>query len=211
MRKSLLILSAVFFATTVHAQLHSRSTSYAGLKLGGSAATITGDVPANMRYVYGLSGGLFVHLPLSRPFSVQPELLYSMKGYRSPASYPDASTWLNYIDVPVAFRAATSAGLFVEAGPQLGILLTAKSDATGEKANVKSLYRPVDFGFVLGAGYQPRKGGLGIGGRYNASFNTVLKDGADGTVAGNAQNSAFQVFLTYSRPTYHKSTKRKDK
>ena len=211
MRKALLILSATFFAATAHAQLHSRNSSYAGLKVGGSVATFSGDVPTHMRYVTGLSGGLFVHLPLSSPFSVQPELLYSMKGAQNPASYNDATTWLSYIDVPVAFRAATSQGFFVEAGPQLGILLTAKSDETGEKINVKSKYRPVDLGFVLGVGYQPRKGGLGIGGRYNATFDTILKDATDGTVAGNLQNSAFQVFLTYSRPTYHKPNKRKDK
>lgn len=211
MRKSLLILSAVCFATTAHAQLHSRNSSYAGLKIGGSAATFSGDVPTNMRPLYGLNGGIFVHLPLGRPFSVQPEVLYSMKGAQNPAYYNDVTTWLNYIDVPVSFRAATSQGFFLEAGPQLGILLTAKSDATGEKVNVKSAYRPVDFGFVLGAGYQPRKGGLGIGGRYNASFDTILKGGADGTIAANTQNSVFQVFLTYSRPTFHKPTKRKDK
>ncbi len=210
MKNSLLVLSAALLATTAHAQLHSRSSAYAGLKIGGSAATFTGAVPANMRMVYGLNGGLFVHLPLSRPFSVQPELLYSMKGAMNPAyNYTDVTTWLNYIDVPVAFRASTSQGFFAEAGPQLGILLTAKSDATGEKVNVKSAYRPVDLGFVLGVGYQSPKGGLGIGGRYNAGFDTALKDGPDGMVASNIRNSVLQVFLTYSRPKYHKPTKRK--
>jgi hypothetical protein len=134
-----------------------------------------------------------------------------MKGAQTPAGYlTQSSVWLNYIDVPVAFRATTNDGLFLEAGPQVGFLINAKSDASGEKVSVKSDYKSVDFGFVLGLGYQPLKGGLGFGGRYNAGFDTTLKDAADSQAPTlDWHNSAFQVYLTYSRPTLHKKSNKK--
>jgi hypothetical protein len=212
MKKSLLSLALAALAiSSANAQLHYRSSSFAGIKAGGAAASFIGDDAKNMQYVYGFQAGLFANLALSRPFSIQPELLYSMKGSQTPAAYLTQSTvWLNYIDLPVAFRATTKDGLFLEAGPQVSFLINAKSDFTGEKVSVKSDYKPVDIGFVLGAGYQPLKGGLGIGGRYNAGFNTALKDVADSRVlTPDLRNSAFQVYLTYSRPTLHKKTNKK--
>jgi hypothetical protein len=212
MKKSLLSLAVAALAvSSAHAQLHYRSNSFAGIKAGGSAASFIGDDAKNLQYVYGYQAGLFANLALSRPFSVQPELLYSMKGAQTPAGYlTQSSVWLNYIDVPVAFRATTKDGLFLEAGPQIGFLISAKSDASGEKVSVKSDYKSVDVGFVLGAGYQPLKGGLGIGGRYNAGFNTPLKDAIDSrTLTPDLRNSAFQVYLTYSRPTVHKKPNKK--
>ncbi|MBO2012060.1 porin family protein [Hymenobacter negativus] len=213
MKKSLLSLAIATLAVSgAHAQLHSRSNSFAGFKAGGSAASFVGDGAKNMQYVYGFQAGLFANLALNRPFSIQPELLYSMKGAKTPAGYiTQSSIWLNYIDVPVAFRATTKDGLFLEAGPQVSFLINAKSDASGEKVSVKNSYKFVDVGFVLGAGYQPLKGGLGIGGRYNAGFGTALKAATDSrVVTPDLRNSAFQVYLTYSRPTIHKRTKKKE-
>ncbi|GAB3581500.1 porin family protein [Hymenobacter daeguensis] len=212
MKKSLLSLAVAALAvSSAHAQLHYRSASFAGVKAGGSVASFVGDDAKNLQNVYGFHAGLFANLALGRPFSLQPELLYSMKGAQTPAAYITQSTvWLNYIDVPVAFRATTKAGLFLEAGPQISFLINAKSDASGEKVSVKSDYKPVDVGFVLGAGYQPLKGGLGIGGRYTAGFETALKDATDSRVlTPDLRNSAFQVYLTYSRPTMHKKTSKK--
>ena len=60
-------------------------------------------------------------------------------------------------------------------------------------------YRTTDVGYLLGLGYQPRKGGLGVGGRYNAGFVSVLKAPADGTDAADLRNSALPLYLTYSR------------
>jgi len=212
MKKSILgVALAVCCVSTANAQLHRRSSSFAGLKAGGTASSFLGnDANKNMRYIYGFNAGIFANLALAQPFSIQPELLYSMKGAQDAIGYSDATVWLTYIDVPVAFRATSTAGFFLEAGPQIGFLLSAKTDATGEKINVKSAYSNVDIGFVLGAGYQPTKGGLGIGGRYNGGFKTILKDPVDGTAARDVTNSAFQIYLTYSRPTTHKP-KRKDK
>jgi opacity protein-like surface antigen len=207
MKKVLLTLVvATACIGTSQAQLHSRSQSYAGLKVGGSAAMYTGDNTRNLWFVYGLHGGLFANLALAKPFSIQPEVLYSMKGVKDNSTPVEITQRLTYIDVPVAFRASAS-DFFVEAGPQAGFLLSAKSDATGENVNVKSNFRSVDFGYILGVGYQPQRGGLGISGRYNGGFLSVAKDPIDGTEAADVRNSVFQVSLTYSKSRIKKNKK----
>lgn len=198
MKKIFLIIAALTaFGTAAHAQLHSRSGSYVGLKAGGTAASFIGAYNPNLRTVYGFHAGAFASIALNKPFSIQPELLFSMKGALGQAGVSDGTERLNYIDVPVAFR-ATWSDLFVEAGPQGGFLLTAKSKNGSETVNVRDTYRTFDFGYLLGVGYQPHQGGLGIGGRYNASFLSVYANPIDGTVANDLRNSAFQLYVTYS-------------
>ena len=128
MKKPLLILGAITcFTTASYAQLHSHSSSFVGVKAGGSAATYVGDLAKTPRFVYGFNAGVFANLALARPFSLQPEILFSMKGVQGDAGISDAYTWLNYIDIPVALRASTEGGFYAEAGPQVGFLLTAKT------------------------------------------------------------------------------------
>lgn len=191
-----------------HAQLHKRSDSYVGVKAGGSVASFTGDQSQNTRSVYGGHAGVFASLALNRPFTLQPEILYSMKGNMGQASISDATERLAYLDIPVALRANLS-DLFVEAGPQVGFLLAAKSTNAGESVSVRKERRDVDLGYLIGVGYQPVKGGLGIGGRYNAGFLSVFKDPLDGTDAADVHNSVFQVYLTYSANKYHKNKRPK--
>ncbi len=133
-----------------------------------------------------------------------------MKGMLGQAAtvYENDTYHLNYIDVPVAFRASWN-DLFAEAGPQLGYLLTAKSTTPAGTLNSRDAFRTFDFGYLLGVGYQPKKGGLGVGGRYNAGFTSVYKDPIDGTAPPEVHNGVFQVYLTYSAQKYHKYKKSK--
>lgn len=63
-------------------------------------------------------------------------------------------------------------GLSVEAGPQIGFLLSAKR----ESLDVKESYNTVDFGMNLGIGYKLQNG-LNFGVRYNlglSDFNNII-------------------------------------
>lgn len=209
MKRLFITLAALALAhSAAHAQLHSRSSSYVGLKLGGSAASYGGDMAQYDRTVYGGHAGVFASLALSRPFTLQPEILYSMKGTMGQAAVSDATERLGYLDIPVALRANLNS-LFVEAGPQVGFLLSAKYTNGGESVSVRKARRDVDFGYLLGVGYQPVKGGLGIGGRYNAGFLSVYTNPLDGSDAADVHNSVFQLYVTYSANKYHKSKRPK--
>jgi len=193
MKKPLLTLALLAGLTgAAHAQ---RNISL-GLKAGGSLADFVGADAANTKGRFGFHAGVFANIGLTRIFAFQPELIYSQKGCKDGSV--DASDRLGYLDVPLSFHANVD-GLFFEAGPQVGFLLSASHQAGSVTFDTKNLYNEVDFGYLLGLGYQ-RKSGPGIGLRYNGAFTNVVHE----TKIGNAtyqpriRNSVFQLYLTYS-------------
>ncbi|GAB3726559.1 porin family protein [Hymenobacter agri] len=168
-----------------------------GLKAGATYASFTGEQAGNPDGLFGFQGGIFANIGLSRMVAFQPELLYSQKGAKV-KDVTNASTRLSYLDVPLAFH-VNADGLFFEAGPQVGILLAAKSEVGPQSVDVKNQLNPFDAGYLVGLGYQ-RKTGPGIGLRYNGSFSNLPKSSTVGgvTTQQHIRNSVFQLYLTYS-------------
>jgi hypothetical protein len=126
--------------------------------------------------------------------SIQPELLYSVKGeQRKENDDSDYKLNLSYIDVPVLLR-VDAEGLFFEAGPQLGILAAAKFKSDDDSDDIKDDLNTVDFGYVAGVGYQ-LEGGFNLGLRYNGGITNIPKEEEDGQI--KARNSAFQFYVGY--------------
>jgi hypothetical protein len=196
---SLGLLAGVSFAA------QAQSIKY-GVKAGASLTSFTGDGTGDLKNVFGFHGGLVANFAVNDAFSIQPELLYSMKGAKREdnailggTSYSYKSTArLHYIDVPVLAR-VNAEGLFFELGPQVGFLVAAKqkdeaSGAVGGNSttDIKDEFSSVDFGYAAGLGYQISNG-PGIGLRYNGGFTNLDKDSNSSKV----RNSAFQLYLTY--------------
>ncbi|TVT37934.1 PorT family protein [Hymenobacter setariae] len=201
MKKPIFVLLALVlgFSTVAQAQRRGRGGSDVslGLKAGASLTNLTGpDANAN-DYRFGFHGGVFANIGLTSLFAFQPELLYSQKGgyYRNTT---DVSWRLHYIDVPLAFHVNTG-GLFFEAGPQVGFLISAKYQAGSVSTDIKNGLNTVDFGYLFGLGYQ-LKHGLGVGLRYNGGFTNVPQANTFGntTFQSRQRNGAFQLYLTYS-------------
>jgi hypothetical protein len=167
-----------------------------GLKAGGTLSSFSGEQASNYKSIVGFHAGAFANIGFTRLFAFQPEIMYSRKGAK--LSGADFTTHLDYVDVPLVFHVNVD-GLFFEAGPQVGFLVSAKNKAGSVSTDVKPTYNTVDAGYVAGLGYQ-RKTGLGIGLRYNGGFTNVEKSYTAGniTVQNNIRNSAFQLYLTYS-------------
>ena len=194
---SLGLLAGVSFAA------QAQSVSY-GIKAGASLTNFTGDGTGDLKNVFGFHGGLVANFAVNDAFSIQPEVLYSMKGAKSEENlgmgYTSKSTaHLHYIDVPVLAR-VNAGGLFFELGPQVGFLVAAKSknEITGgvlggtSTNDIKNELSSVDFGYAAGLGYQISNG-PGIGLRYNGGLTNLDKDSGSSKV----RNSAFQLYLTY--------------
>lgn len=197
--KKILLSSALLALAATAAQAQSATF---GIKAGASLTNAVGGT-SDFKNKFGFHGGFVANLPLSDMFSIQPEVLYSMKGYKFDGADPlmgaplRSTQTLHYIDVPVLARLNTG-GLFFEAGPQIGYLVAAKFSSDGN-ANLPSAsyssrngYKKVDFGYAAGLGYQ-LPGGPGIGLRYNGSFNNFTKF----YDVGGVRNSAFQLYLSY--------------
>lgn len=196
----MLLMLALALGTGKAAQAQRKGSSgkvSLGLKAGASLTNLTGADAKGADNLFGFHAGVFANVGLTRLFAFQPEFIYSQKGYtlRNVADY---SQRLHYLDVPLAFHVNTG-GLFFEAGPQVGFLISAKSrNGSVTTANTAS-YNSVDFGYLFGLGYQ-LKHGLGVGLRYNGGFTNIDKAATFGntTVQARARNSAFQLYLTYS-------------
>lgn len=192
-----------------------------GVKGGANLSNLSGDLLEEDRFKnkVGFHGGLMLNVGLLSDgfLSVQPEVLFSQKGFTyadedftflgSRYQYEGDRTY-NYIDVPVLLKINTG-GFFVEAGPQYSYLLKVKDDSkfsvngntAGQRSGTEDL-RNVnrnEIGYAAGLGYQSEMGLL-LGLRYNGSFTDFGKDGYQDEDVRNARNSVFQFSLGYLIP-----------
>ena len=202
MKKHLLSLALVVAGTmAAHAQ-----NGRLGFKAGVSLASFVGDdVTSSSSGKFGFHGGLVASLGITDRLSVQPELLYSMKGTKDSGSNNNGSITgyqtLHYVDVPVLLKLRFNQ-LFLEAGPQAGVLAGATATVEGNGASQsignKSSFNDVDFGYALGLGFQAESG-LMLGFRYNGAFTNVPKEVTirGQSIQPKARNSAFQLYVGY--------------
>lgn len=191
MKKVILLLVAVSsFAAAATAQV-----SY-GAKGGLALTNARGaDVDGNKAKIGFYLGG-YAAIPVTKQFSIQPELVYSIQGAKSEGvGEPDAKLNLNYLNVPVLAKYTSESGFFGESGPQLGFLLSAKAKQGGEKTNLKESFKSVDLSWAFGVGYMTDFD-LGFNIRYNLGLSKLDKDG-DAKVF----NSVFQAGVFYKLGT----------
>jgi len=100
-----------------------------GLKTGMNVASITGDDTDNLDSRVAFFFGGFAELCVTDQFSFQPELLYSMQGakYSESEGY-DGKFKLDYLNVPLMGKYYVTEALSIEAGPQIGFLVSAKDE-----------------------------------------------------------------------------------
>jgi len=192
MKKLLLItVLAIFSLTSVEAQEFSF-----GVKGGVNVANLGGDSfgIGSLGSRAGLHIGGLAEIPLMENISLQPELLYSMKGSNWSWSGSGVGNWggdlkLDYIDIPVLgkYHLPFVDGLSAEAGPVFGILLSAKS---GDD-DVKDSFKTLDAAFAIGATYK-----LNMGVFFSLRYNKGLLDVWDDSNTKN-QNNVFQISAGY--------------
>lgn len=162
-----------------------------GVKGGVNFSTVGGaDVTTSPSTLTGFVGGAYLDINIPFLLSIQPEVLYSMKGYKEEASltflgntYSMTETvTLSYLEIPVLFKYSLPVpvlkpSLFV--GPSVGILLSAKAktEVTGQPTqdiDIKSSTTSTDFGAVFGASAHVAVVDLDV--RYTLGLKTLDKD-----------------------------------
>jgi hypothetical protein len=130
----------------------------AGLNL----ANLSGDINSDGMLIGAHVGG-FANFAVTDFLMVEPQLLFSMKGAKGSGD----DLRMNWIEVPIWARYEMDNGLNFNAGPFIGILLSA--DAGGD---VKDTFKSTDFGLGAGVGYQ-MSGGLGFHLNYNFGLANI--------------------------------------
>lgn len=109
----------------------------------------------------GFAAGAFVAIPIGKVFGIQPEVMYSQKGYKATGKILglnyDYSKTATYLDIPLLLQVKPIPMLSLVAGPQFSYLLSTKnefngSSSTSNEASINSdNYKKNIFGFVVGA------------------------------------------------------------
>jgi len=144
-----------------------------GVKGGLNFSTITGKNDENINDVTSYHFGVVSEIPMSEKFSFQPELMYSRQGY----TYNNNIIALNYLNIPLMGKYYVTKGLSLEAGPQIGFLLSAKN----EGVKVTNSYNTFDFGANFGLGYK-LENGLNFGARYNLGITKIDTQNRNGVI-----------------------------
>lgn len=183
-----------------------------GAKVGLNVATLNGDVE-DAKSLIGAHLGGFVEIKINEKFAFQPELLYSMQGAKSEysESEPDYSYnaeekyKLGYLNLPLMAKYFATEKLFIEAGPQIGFLMSAKyefeetetfmgeTDSFSGDADVKDNLKSIDFGFNFGLGYEFTEN-VFASARYNVGLSDI--NDLEGSSA-KIQNGVLQVSVGY--------------
>lgn len=173
-------------AVMVFAFSKAQETKF-GIKGGVNLSTLTGDVQHTSSKI-GFHIGGFAEFKISDKFSIQPEVLYSTQGTKEKGFGTDFQGQvyeieLNYklafINVPILAKYYVAEKFSLEAGPQIGFLVTAKNEYTApgisEESDVKNDFGSIDIGVDFGAGYDfTEKFSLGL--RYNLGLTNLHKD-----------------------------------
>lgn len=173
-----------------------------GAKAGLNIANLTGDTDSSIDSRIAFHAGAVAEFLISEKFSVQPELLFSAQGakneYTEEGNVVKSTMKLNYLNLPIMAKYYVIKGLSLEAGPEIGMKLSAKTkaEANGVSATVDigDNIENIAFGLNLGAGYK-LDNGLNFNIRYNLGLSNIAKgsDNDDSSV----KNSVFQVSVGY--------------
>ncbi|AXG75155.1 PorT family protein [Flavobacterium arcticum] len=145
-----------------------------GAKAGLNIADFGGDAETDGSRT-GLHVGAIAEIKLTETFSVQPELLYSMQGAKGKELGVEYDLKFDYINIPIMAKYYLMEGLSIEAGPQVGFLMSAKA----EDEDVKDGYKGVDFALNGGVAYDLPMG-VFFQARYSAGLNNIYDgEGSD--------------------------------
>ena len=199
--KKLLIIALLSFGLLplAHAQF--------GIKGGLNVAELKGRDGESASYKPFYHVGIFYQANILGPLSIQPEVQYSVAGGNLKSAVTNYDSELHYLTVPILAK-LTLGPVFVEAGPQYGVLLSANQSgqmqvgftADGQPAYgnesrpASSQFKRNDFSVVGGVGLKLASG-FSLGGRLVAGLNDINDaKNLSGINDPKLQNRVFQVY-----------------
>ena len=151
MKKNIMIVAALFVAINMFAQ-DVKNIQW-GVKGGSNfAAERVGKKLTDSRI--GFHAGGFIEKSISNRIGIQFELLYSMQGSTYQKGSTDYTDKMDYINVPLMAKIYVTKNrkLSIDAGPQIGYMISAKYIGGSEKKNAYKDDRLQKFDASLGLG-----------------------------------------------------------
>lgn len=181
MRKVIIASLLIFLTVTGYSQ-----NVVFGAKAGVNLSTTTGNDIFNTKFLPSFHVGGLANFSVNENIKVQPEIIYSGKGVKD-----DAGNYkFNYVNIPVLVQYQSASGFFIETGPQVGFLVSAKRKTSSGNLDFKTSVKSSDYSWIGGVGYKSSLG-VGAGARFDFGFFNIAKQGI-------IRNKTIMISLFYS-------------
>jgi hypothetical protein len=195
-------LSMILISTGAYGQM-----SRFGVKGGLNLSNMTIDNSSDKTLKAGFHAGAFGKFEITEMFAIQPEFLYSTKGFTNTfdnlLAEGEAKFNLNYIEIPVNVVYNLSEDFAFHLGPYIGFLANANVDTSTEILNFFQIdtsdelnrddFNLIDFGLTAGLNFNLDQ--LIFGFNYNLGLTQVAKDNfPTQQMLGDAKNTVIQIY-----------------
>ncbi len=156
----------------------------------------------------GFEAGMYAKLPVTRGFSIQPELLYSLKGAKDTYSnFVQGSGEyrfnLGYIQMPVLAVVNLAPNFNRHLGGYAAYLVNANVKNVDNNGNIEDAtelntgdFNRWDFGLMGGVGFDIEN--FTIGARYSYGLSNIGKnDNLSGDLTKNSKNAGVGVYIGF--------------
>jgi uncharacterized protein (UPF0303 family) len=183
------VLFAVLFISGVFTtQAQMKFGAKGGLNLASVKASGGGqDITSSSRT--SIAVGAFGNFSVSDKFKIQPELLYAGLG----GVEEGVKIKMDYLAIPVLGQFYATKKLYLQAGPQLGILLKAKQAGI----DAKEFLRSTDLQLLFGGGFYITNK-LSVDLRYGFSMGNIYSAEVVSSTDATGKNRALSFTLGYS-------------
>lgn len=207
------ILVAVFAGTSTYVVAQEQQTSSEnslspkfGIKGGVNLTNMYVKDVSDENMKVGFNAGFFAKLPVTRGFSIQPELLYTSKGAKETYNNfiegkGEYRFNLNYIELPVLAVINVARNFNVHVGPYVSYLAAANIKDLKDNGTIQNVtdlkadnFNRIDYGVAGGLGIDISN--FTIGARYNYGFREIGKSGSlSGELTKDSKNSAISLYI----------------
>lgn len=205
-----LIIAAMLSAVQLYAQETKAQEIKMGVKAGTSLAVINNTLNTGADIKTGPLLGVYLDSRFNDAFSLQSELQYSSQGCKTSFynGEENGKIELGYINLALIMKLYVVKGFHLAAGPQAGLLISAKETYRSTPAGSKTVmdvmgnYKSLDAAFNMGLGYQFEQG-FNVGVRYSAGLTNINANHREEPIRkqmgiGKMTNRVIQLSVGYS-------------
>jgi hypothetical protein len=195
LRRTLWVGVLTLFAASLFAPSASAQGVKFGVKGGVNLANIGGsdiaefesDLGISTESKAGLVAGAFAEFMIGNMFAIQPEVLYSQKGFKASVTGGEDKLKADYVETAVLLKInipieGSKVHPHVYAGPAVGLKASCKIEESGSPSESCEdgglLIKSTDFGVAFGGGVSVDVGGaeVGVDVRYTLGLTSVDDD-----------------------------------
>jgi hypothetical protein len=201
-----LLTSTAAYAQEQQTTAESGLSAKFGIKGGLNLTNLYVDNVSSEHMKAGFNAGVFAKLPVTRGFSIQPELLYSVKGAKD--TYNNLLQGngeyrfnLGYMELPVLAVVNLAPNFNLHLGGYAAYLVSANVKDVNSNGDIQGAtdlntdnFKRWDFGLIGGLGFDIQN--FTIGARYNYGLSQIGKSGnLSGDLTRNSKNAGISVYV----------------